>query len=436
VSFCFYDTRDKIIFVMDIQATIAETIDFIIFILPFFAFWVLTVYVYDHWIDYVEDKFDASVKYVLLRIYPPQEVLKTPVAMELFLNALYQTGGEGTWYDTKILGKSRAVFTLEMVSHGGEVAFYIRTKTSLRREIETQLYAQYPGIEVVESEDYAAGFDLDSGNYSMYGCEYKLAKPDPWPIKTYIDYGLDKISEEEEKSDPITTTIEFLGSLKPGENMWLQIFVKAHKKEDKKPGTFFDVQDNWQEDAKEIIKEIREKTVIERDDGSINLPNPTKGQADQISAIERSISKPGFDCGIRGIYIAEKDVFDGATIGALRGVYKPFSSDSLNTIKPSFDTGTDFPWQNWWGAPERMQRWMLRDYKNRDYFDTHRNAVNFFGFTGNILGFPNRRDRVKFVLNAEELATIFHFPGTVAGTPSFNRVKSRKGEAPANLPIQ
>lgn len=420
---------------MDIQHVASQTVDFIFFILPFFAAWALISHAWSHWIDYIEDKFDASVAYVILRIYPPQEVLKTPLSMELFLNALHQTGGESTWYDKKVLGKSRAVFTLEMVSHGGEVAFYIRTKKGLRREVEAQLYAQYPGIEVVEAEDYAADFDLDSGKYSMYGCEYKLAKPDPWPIKTYVDYGLDKISEEEEKSDPITTVIEFLGSLKPGEHLWLQIFVKAHKKEDKKPGTFFDVQDNWQEEAKEIIKEIRENTIIEREDGTVSLPNPTKGQTDQINAIERSVAKPGFDCGIRGIYLAEKDVFDGTTIGALRGVFRPFSSESLNTLKPSHDTGTDFPWQNWWGATERLQRWMLKDYKNRDYFDTTRNAVNFFGFTGNVLGFPNKKDRVKFVLNAEELATIFHFPGTVAGTPSFNRVKSRKGEPPADLPV-
>ncbi len=414
---------------MELQNTISETIDFILFILPFFAFWVLSVFVYKKWVDYVETKFAASLKYSLLRIYPPQEVLKTPAAMELFLNALYQTGGEGTWYDKKWLGKKRAVFSLEMASHGGEVAFYIRTRSNMRREIETQIYAQYPGIEVEEVPDYTDAIDIESGNYKVFGVEYELGQPDPVPIKTYIDYGLDKVSEEEEKIDPITPTVEFLGSLKAGEHAWIQIIVKAHKKEDKKEGTFFDVQDNWQEEAKTMIDELRKKTIIKNEDGTTTLPNPTKGQADKIAAIERSVSKPGFDVGIRSMYIAEKDVFDGVTIGALVGKFKQYNASNLNGFKPGNKSKFDYPWQSWFGAEARTEKQLFEDYKSRAYFGTTFIATNLFGL-------PYKKDRNKFVLNAEELATIFHFPGTVAGTPSLNRVKSRKGEAPANLPIK
>lgn len=414
---------------MELQNTISETIDFILFILPFFVFWILSVFVYKKWVDYAQTKFDAGLKYSLLRIYPPQEVLKTPAAMELFLNALYQAGGESTWYDKKWLGKKRAVFSLEMASHGGEVAFYIRTRSNMRREIETQIYAQYPGIEVEESPDYTDAIDMESGNYNIFGVEYQLAKPDPWPIKTYVDYGLDKVSEEEEKTDPITPTVEFLGSLKAGEHAWIQIIVKAHKKEDKKEGTFFDVQDNWQEEAKELIEDIRSKSEREDSEGNVSFANPTKGQQDQIAAIERSVAKPGFDVGIRSMYIAEKDVFDGVTIGALVGTFKQYGSGSLNGFKPQNTTKTDYPWQTWLGAVPRMEKQMFEDYKSRSFFGTTFNATN-------LLGMSYKKDRVKFVLNAEELATIFHFPGTVAGTPSLNRVKSRKGEAPANLPIK
>jgi hypothetical protein len=40
-----------------------------------------------------------------------------------------------------------------------------------------------------------------------------------------------------------------------------------------------------------------------------------------------------------------------------------------------------------------------------------------------------------FVMNTEELATIYHFPGGVAATPTFSRIGSKKAEAPSNLPI-
>jgi hypothetical protein len=39
------------------------------------------------------------------------------------------------------------------------------------------------------------------------------------------------------------------------------------------------------------------------------------------------------------------------------------------------------------------------------------------------------------VLSTEELATLYHFPGAIAATPSINRIPSKKSEAPANLPI-
>jgi len=35
-------------------------------------------------------------------------------------------------------------------------------------------------------------FDLKTGGYQMMGFELELTKPDPYPIKTYIEYGLDK----------------------------------------------------------------------------------------------------------------------------------------------------------------------------------------------------------------------------------------------------
>jgi hypothetical protein len=37
-------------------------------------------------------------------------------------------------------------------------------------------------------------------------------------------------------------------------------------------------------------------------------------------------------------------------------------------------------------------------------------------------------------MNLEEIATIYHFPGAVAGTPTLPRIDSNKGVAPVNLP--
>jgi hypothetical protein len=39
------------------------------------------------------------------------------------------------------------------------------------------------------------------------------------------------------------------------------------------------------------------------------------------------------------------------------------------------------------------------------------------------------------VLNTEELATIYHFPGMVAAAPTIERIEAKKVEPPPNLPM-
>ena len=138
-----------------------------------------------------------------------------------------------------------------------------------------------------------------------------------------------------------------------------------------------------------------------------------------VTAIDRSISKHPFDVGIRAIYIAKKDFFDGANIGGILGSMKQFSSEHLNGIKPAgpWMRTLKYPWQDYKDfRRNRKSREVLALYKRRAYF--------YPPYVGK-----------KMVMNTEELATIFHFPGPVAGTPALERVPSKKSQAPANLPI-
>lgn len=409
---------------------VANVLDFIFaaipIAIPFLLLWLLV----KMYIDSNRAAFMASQEYVLLEIIPPQEIEKTPAAMELFLTALYQTSGEANWYDKYVKGKVRAWFSLEIVSIGGNVHFYIWTRKGLRPLIESQLYSQFPGIEVEESEDYTLGLEYD-GSIELFGAEFKLAEADAFPIKTYIDYGIDKETEEGYKVDPITPVIETLGSITPGHQMWIQIIVRAHKKEDAKPGTWFEVQDNWKEGAKEAIKKIKESAKVEIKDGD-NVKQQmamTKGQEQRITAIERSISKMSFDTGIRMIYLAEKSLYSAGNIGALTGSFKQYNSPDLNSFRPAWTTSFDFPWQDIGGHKLKvLKEEILEAYKERDFFWRSRPQFRTI--------LPKKIiDRDVFVLNTEELATIFHFPGRVSATPSLNRVSSKKATPPSNLPI-
>jgi hypothetical protein len=387
---------------------------------------------WDMFVRYNRRKFFASQKYTVLEIRVPKEVSKSPVAMELFLNTIWQTSGESTWYDRNFLGKTRAWFSLEIVSIDGYIHFFIWTRASWQKHIESQIYAQYPGAEVTIVEDYAKKIpEYDPKTLALFGTEYVLSKPDPYPIKTYVDFGLNETAtKEEQKVDPISQVLEFFGQLGKNEQFWFQIICRAHKKEDPdpdkriwwKPHTWNTNKDNWQNDATTIVKKIRSDNTSKYVDPITKkeqegFPNLTKGQMEIISALERSVSKPGFDVGVRSIYLAPKDDFNGSNIPILMSLMKPYNSPTLNSFKPQNNTSFDYPWQDWNNIrANKMKRDLLYGYKKRSYFFA-----------------PNKEKHS--VLNAEELATIYHFPGTVVLTPTLGRLLSKKAEPPSNLPI-
>jgi hypothetical protein len=381
---------------------------------------------FNSWIDYKRSKFWQKEGSILLEIKLPREIDKSPLAMEIVLNALHQTGGESTWMDRIWKGQTRSWFSLEMISIGGKIRFFIWTKPKHRNIIESQIYSQYPGVEVYEVEDYAKPFYYDPNQNQLWACEFALTKPDPYPIKTYVDYGMDQNPKEEFKIDPMTPLLEFLGSLTEGHNVMIQILIRAHKKR-RVMDIFGEREDSWTEDQKKEKEAILEKLKTDKETGG--FPRiPTKGEADIMAALERSISKIPFDVGIRGIYIADKDKFDsGNGGGGIGGSFKQYGSLNLNGFKPSgWLTIFDYPWHEWFNAKEKLKPIVLEEYKMRRYFYSPlRNRKNW---GQNIYSKP-------FILNAEELATIFHFPGLVAATPTLERIPSIKSEPPSNLPI-
>lgn len=399
-------------FAVIVQVLLPQALEVLSFWSPI---WVpiLVVYVaWNIWIRYTRAKFLSGIENVLLEIKLPRETIKSPLAMELFINSLHQTGGEATWYDTYFKGKARAVFSLELVSLEGKIHFYIYARKVLRNWIESNLYSQFPNISIAEVPDYTATFKYQKDKISLWGCDFKPIEPDVYPIKTYIDYGLGDDPKEEYKIDPLTPTLEFLGSLGKGEQLWIQIVIRAAKKDHVKA---------WKKSAKEEIEKIRQESLMDKDDDSsfARFPNPTKGQSEVISAIERNIAKNSFQVGIRGIYLAKSENFKGITIPGLLSSWKHYNSNNLNGFRPTrgmikFD---DYPWEDYKEIRKnRERRNIYESYRRRCFFHPPFMVEPFY-------------------LNTESLATIYHFPGSVAGTPTLDRIPSKRAEAPFNLPV-
>src|SRR5690606_13660769 len=102
--------------------------------------------------------------------------------------------------------------------------------------------------------DYTLFFKYDKDAISLWGAEFDLTKPPSYPIKTYFDYGLQANPKEELKVDPLISTLEFLGSISRGEQIWIQILIQAHKTK-RKPGSFFYLT-KIQDEAEQTINDL------------------------------------------------------------------------------------------------------------------------------------------------------------------------------------
>ncbi|MDB5239319.1 MAG: hypothetical protein JWO00_654 [Candidatus Parcubacteria bacterium] len=386
------------------------------------------------WMRYVRLKNFNSIKYTLLELKLPKDTFKSPLAMETVLHALHNTS-DGSEFAQLWKGETRPWYSLEIMSVEGEVKFMIWTEDRRKNNLMSALYSQYPGIEISEQEDYAKSVQFDPKVWKIWASEFAFTKANPYPIKTYVDYGLDKDPKEEFKIDPLTHLIEWLGSLRPNEQAWFQFVVRAHKKDQKKPGTFWTKADLYREEtAKEIDKLLMRdpkskfqgtEEVQTNPDGTTKIvtkrPLISGGEQDIVTAIERKLTKLPFDVCVRALYIAKRSSFDTPFgIGGCISSMKQFNAEHLNGFKPG---GKQIPGQ--------------LDYPWEDYKDTKRNYYSkrvLMAYRRRSAFYPPYKSKTM-VMNTEELATIYHFPGSVAATPSLDRVPSKKGTAPGNLPV-
>ncbi|MBI2410054.1 hypothetical protein HYV30_03375 [Candidatus Kaiserbacteria bacterium] len=411
---------------------VALALELALFLAPVWLPFLLLSGAWLLWVILKQSEFIASQKHILLELIPPRNLIKTPLAMETVFAGLHQGGGEGTWYVKYIKGQTRPWFSFEIASIGGDVHFFIWTRAAWRRLIEAQIYAQYPGVQVVEAVDYTRTVSADPKDWGVWGCDFKHSKEDPLPIKTYVEYGLDKVQKEPEQVDPLANLIEYLGSFRKDEQLWLQIIIRTHKGEKYKKLTKEGKAWTWKEEAQVLIQKIREQTrdkYVDPVTGTERpgFPNPTKGQSEKIAAIERNISKQAFDVGLRGVYLvhtARGGKFDVAMgVAGLTGAFKQFQSEEWNGFSPTgwLSIFSDYPWEKALGVDklkDKFRKGVVEAFRRRQFFyepaDAGKNAM---------------------VMSTEELATIFHIPSAAVVTPSLERIQSPTGEAPANLPV-
>lgn len=419
-------------------------------ILPLLATVILAFIAHAFWLHYVRANFISGIEWVLLEIIPPRDVIRSPKAMELFItNALYheskKSGIESYW-----IGAVWFWFSLEIVSIEGQVHFYIHAPTRVKGLIETQMYAQYPQSQVKVVEDYTLAVDKISNDskWNLWGCEFKFTRPDVYPIKTYVDFGLDKDLKEEYKIDPISPVIELFGSLGKGEQMWMQIVVTPSKKKYPEHAHFWTKTRNWVQEGERVLRQqLAEFTNTKaRADGTfskeIRAPDFLKPM---IEGAGKKMMKVGFETGIRVCYVAKKEAFNMNNRRNIRLIFRQYAAPFVNELQRFNSTQSDafatgetsissfFPATR--ATITRLSNRMLLEYREREFFHPPMRHKIHLPWPISPYIFPNFFHHHILIMNTEELATLWHFPGQILKVPSLERIESKEASPPTNLPI-
>lgn len=385
----------------------------------------------DFWLMFVRRTTILKIKWKLLEIKLPKEILKTPKAMELVFSSVHSIYSKIKFFDKWLKGKLQNWMTFELVGHAGGVHFYIRTPEEFRNLVESAIYAQYPDAEIIEAEDYVdlLPMVLPDKTYDLWGTNFILAKKDAYPIRTY-EYFEERVKEK--RLDPMAAITEAMSKAKSDEMAWLQLLVRPADDEWQKEGQGLinkligrkeDVERTIWGDLDEFLRNLIKAPVShptwttggsEGSPGDLNVLTP--GERDVVAAMENKISKLGFESLIRFVYIDKAESFSRGNISAITGAFRQFNTQNLNAFKP--DPGTTTKTKH----PFKERKLYFR---KRRMYDAYR--LRFFPVA--------LKDKKMPILNTEELATVYHFPTTFVEAPTLQRLESRRGEPPAELPL-
>lgn len=382
------------------------------------------------WQDNRQGIYASKLKWQLLQIHIPADAIQTPKGMENFFTNLAGSKSSVTWKEQWLDGKFQAWFSLEIVSISGDIRFYIRCVQKYRDVVESALYAQYPEASISEVEDYVDLLpdEYPNGDWDVWGSEMTLKKGSELPIRTWVDF--EHQGEKDQRlKDPLLPLLEGLGKMLPGEMYWLQILIMqpdeqdwvkagvkqiqaAYGKEEKKKKSGIDLA--WV--PAEMLNQVTGGALSGGADGGSDADQfaafrITPQERDQLDAISRKISKLGWYTKIRFVYGARPELYRKGTMASMtKGIFHQYGHLSMNKfgIHGPATPKDDYFWQEW--SIEQKKTDLVKRYKGR----------SFSGAT-------------PFILNTEELATLFHFPAADARTPVLTSLGSRRAEAPTEL---
>lgn len=372
-------------------------------------------------------------KFVELKI--PREIEKSPRAMDQVLQAFAQLQRATAPLKKKyILGTLNPWISLEMVSFGGDVHFYVRAVDHQIPIVKATFFAYYPDVEVVDVSDYTDQLPQNATDMKILKQEIRisdivLTKSPIFQPRTYKDF---ETPDEAQQFDPISIFMETLGSCDSDQFIGVQ-YNLSH------------ISYDWGKDKKyqKEIEALRETKFSDNAqpmaDGTMYNPMLMRSprQTDILKKAEETIGQAAFDVGIRVMSITPKAKYnDEFAARKVERMFNQYASADLNSFINAYESTTGL-------SPHRSPTFLIRErrhirktYQLQAYIsrDTGTSFIAAL-FQSHPLFWPLGVPQTS-ILTTETIATLFHPPTNLVLTaPHTQRVESRKVGAPAGLPI-
>ncbi len=295
-------------------------------------------------------------------------------------------------------------FSFEIFVKNEKIKFIVVCPEILASHMESQIYAQYPMAQITRIPDYSE----EISNYQLVkGSGISLLKKDYLPILTFRNFEV----------DPLSAITSSLSQVKGDEGLAIQILTKPRP-------------DNWQMDGYEAISKIKKKEFSDKKEEFIlfrfikfilkilgfilsRILNPNAVQEKDtkaakvisalsqseevtVSGIENKLTRSGFDSFIRIISFSNNPIDVDQNYRSCIATFSQFSRTNLNSFVE---------------VKELDSKKLLSDFQNRR-LDTDS----------------------TYILNTEELASIYHLPSSSVDIPNIDWAPIRQNEIPDDLP--
>lgn len=352
-----------------------------------------------------EDKTIYEIK--VPRLTEEEDTFKTSsMAMESFFASLHGL--------LKSKGEEDEFFSFEIISRPGSgIRFYVTCSKKSAPYLEGQIYANYPYAQLIAMDN---NFDPHTESYWEMA-QLSEIKNQIFPLKTYNDLEIDTMSSITSAMSQLQegdiTAFQLL--TKPIGDVWQKEgndYVSTMKTgKAPKQGTpgqnllfmvlseFFSIVFRIFSEAASIFGGSTTSDTVKDTRGTVAPPPKlTIVQEMEVNSIENKMAKMGFSSQIRFLVCANSEARAKQNIRSVVASMNQFSTTNLNSLIVG------------------------HSLTGREAYDTFVNRV-----------FDESQ---SYVLNVEELGSLYHMPSQKVETPNINWSYSRKSEPPAGLPVE